>query len=183
MVIENHAKNKMYIFFIFIALYFILIRYLIFIPQYFFSKFSVAIKMESEGPTISTFSDSKHVSDILKILHGQRPIAKLCDVILKVSGKIIYAHSNVLCAASPYFDALFCGGQDLPRAFSQKTPQIIEIHIDGDEKDGYVDAVQRVVDFMYTSSIDIYWEILSQVMEIAKIMQMENILGRYSDLY
>lgn len=135
--------------------------------------------MDSEGTRTSTFEDSEHISSILKILHNQRPHAKLCDVILKVSGETIYAHSNVLCAASPYFDALFCGGQDMPRAFSQKSPQIIEIHIDGDEKDGYIEAVQKIVDFMYTSVIVITPAVLSQIVEIAKIMQMENILGWY----
>ena len=135
--------------------------------------------MESADSRYSAFEDSKHVSSILNILQSQRPFAKLCDVILKVSGEIIFAHSNVLCAASPYFDALFCGGQDLPRAFSQKTPQIIEIHIDGDEKNGYIDAVQKVVDFMYTSVIEISDDSLSPIIEIAKIMQMETVLGLY----
>lgn len=133
--------------------------------------------MESDGTVTSVFEDSKHISSVLKILHSMRPYSKLCDVILKVSGEAIYAHSNVLCAASPYFDALFCGGQDMPRAFSQKSPQIIEIHIDGDEKAGYIEAVRRIVDFMYTSVIEISLPFLSQIVEIAKIMQMENILG------
>ncbi|XP_045192298.2 zinc finger and BTB domain-containing protein 24-like [Mercenaria mercenaria] len=137
--------------------------------------------MESNESLQGHFQDCKLVSSILEALNDQRLSSKLCDVILKISDEQIYAHSNVLASASPYFDSLF-SGQDLPRAFSQKTPQIIEIHIDGPSDPGYILAVQKVVDFMYTSHIQLDDGVLIQVLEIARIMQMASIID-FCDLY
>ncbi|XP_067652357.1 myoneurin-like [Haliotis asinina] len=118
--------------------------------------------------------DKHRLEGILKALHDQRTASRFCDVLLRVCGEEIFAHSNVLAAASPYFGSFLGQGQDLPRAFSQKTPQVIEIHIDGSDGDsGYGEAVRKVVDFMYTSNICLNLRILTQVLEISKIMQME----------
>ncbi|OWF37938.1 zinc finger protein-like [Mizuhopecten yessoensis] len=139
--------------------------------------------MASEGDRKASFGDENQLSSILSELNAQRNVSRFCDVILKVCGDQIFAHSNVLAAASPYFASFLGLGQDLPRAFSQKTPQIIEIHIDGSEGDsGYGDAVHRVVDYMYTSNIQLNYNVLTPVLEIAKIMQMSKIL-EFCDLF
>ncbi|XP_069113996.1 GDNF-inducible zinc finger protein 1-like [Argopecten irradians] len=131
----------------------------------------------------ASFGDENQLSAILNELNAQRNISRFCDVILKVSGDQIFAHSNVLAAASPYFASFLGLGQDSPRAFSQKNPQIIEIHIDGSDGDsGYGDAVHRVVDFMYTSNISLNYSVLTPVLEIAKIMQMSKIM-EFCDLF
>lgn len=125
----------------------------------------------------ANFHDSQSVSSILNILHEQRNTCRFCDVILRVCDEEIYAHSNVLAATSPYFGLILGQGQDLPRAFSQMAPQIIDIRIDGSQGDcGYGEAVGKVVDYMYTRSIKLSSAILIPVMEIAKIMQMDQIL-------
>ena len=134
--------------------------------------------MESEDRNFVNYKDRKQIFSILEELNKQRLSTKLCDVILRISGVEIYAHSNVLAAASPYFDTLF-GGHELPRVFSQKSPQIVEIIIAGPVDPGYGEAVQKVVDFMYTSQIHLRDTILTQVTEIAKIMQMGTIIGIY----
>lgn len=125
---------------------------------------------------LGQFQDSKQVFSVLEALNKQRLSSKLCDVILKIADDQIFAHSNILASASPYFDSLF-SGQDLPRAFSQKTPQIIEIHIDGPTDPAYKIAVHKVVDYMYTSHILLDDDVLTQVLEISRIMQMDNIIG------
>ncbi|XP_033755409.1 GDNF-inducible zinc finger protein 1-like [Pecten maximus] len=131
----------------------------------------------------ASFGDENQLQAILVELNSQRNISRFCDVILKVCGDQIFAHSNVLAAASPYFASFLGLGQDSPRAFSQKNPQIIEIHIDGSDGDsGYGDAVHRVVDFMYTSNIHLNYNVLTPVLEIAKIMQMNKIL-EFCDLF
>ncbi|KAK3579167.1 hypothetical protein CHS0354_022702 [Potamilus streckersoni] len=133
--------------------------------------------MASSIARVATFFDNNQVSRVLKKLHEQRSLFQFCDVILRVCSVQIFAHSNVLAAASPYFASLFGHNHELPRAFSQKMPQIIEIHIDGNEGDGgYSEAVRKVVDFMYTSSIELSFTTLTQVMEIARIMQMTKIM-------
>lgn len=139
--------------------------------------------MASDVERNAVFEHENLISSILDHLNEQRIASRFCDVILRVCGEQIFAHSNVLAAASPYFGSFLGQGQDLPRAFSQKTPQIIEIHIDGSEGDsGYGDAVRKVVDFMYTSKIELAYGILTQVMEIAKIMQMDMII-EYCDRF
>lgn len=133
--------------------------------------------MEATETSVRCFKDCKQILTVLEALNHQRLSSKLCDVILKISDEQIYAHSNILAAASPYFDSLF-GSHDLPRAFSQKLPQIIEIHIDGPADPTYKKAVQKVVDFMYTSRIELDPGIVIQVLEIARIMEMTNIIGK-----
>ncbi|KAL4235324.1 hypothetical protein ACF0H5_006959 [Mactra antiquata] len=137
--------------------------------------------MASKEETIGEFRDSNLIFSVLEALNKQRDSSKLCDVILKISDVQIYAHSNVLASASPYFNKFFCD-QELPRAFSEKCPQIIEIQIDGQNDAGYANAVNKVVDFMYTSYIKLDVDCLSHVLEIAQIMQMNNVIG-FCDLF
>lgn len=123
------------------------------------------------------FTDQNHSISVLEQLNEHRMSYRFCDVILRVGKDEVYAHSNVLAAASPYFGTFLGHGQDHPRAFSQKTPQIIEIHIDGSgDNVGYADAVSLIVDYMYSSKLQLESKFLVQVIEIAKIMQMNNIL-------
>lgn len=124
------------------------------------------------------FVDEKHISNVMKNLYDQRKKSRFCDIVFKVCGEEIFAHSNVLAAASPYFASFLGMGQGLPRAFFQKAPQIIEIHIDGASKSNtaYGMAVRKVIDFMYTSVIELSFTVLSHVVEIAKIMQMDRVL-------
>ena len=134
--------------------------------------------MASIGRPTGRFQDIELEKNILLALNEQRSSSRFCDVILRVSGEQIYAHSNVLAAASPYFGSFLGQGEDVPRAFSQKNPQIIEILIDGTTDDhGYGDAVGRVVDFMYTNTIELSAQIQTQVLEIARIMQMKKIIN------
>ena len=132
--------------------------------------------MASDSRQTREFVDQKLISSMISALNNQRLCSKLCDVVVRISGHELYAHSNVLAASSPYFDNLF-SGPETPRSFSQKSPQIIEIHIDGGKDTGYGEAVQRVVEFMYTARIRIDVVLLPQITEIAKIMQMENVTG------
>ncbi|XP_041375861.1 zinc finger protein 235-like [Gigantopelta aegis] len=134
--------------------------------------------MASIGRPTGRFQDVELEKNILLALNEQRNSSRFCDVVLRVSGEQIYAHSNVLAAASPYFGSFLGQGEDIPRAFSQKNPQIIEILIDGSgDEHTYGEAVGRVVDFMYTSTIELTAQILTQVLEIAKIMQMKKIIN------
>ncbi|KAK3754080.1 hypothetical protein RRG08_024157 [Elysia crispata] len=131
---------------------------------------------QSSTPT-GLFYDPKIIKRTLLALNEQRDMSQFCDVILKVCDTQIFAHSNVLAAASPYFGSFLGTGTDFPRFFSQKVPQIIEIHIDTkDGDDGYGEAVRKVIEYMYTSQITLTSSLISQIVEISKIMQMEALL-------
>ncbi len=130
----------------------------------------------------SSFCDKNQNNAIVKALYNQKGPATFCDVIMKVCGRDIYAHSNVLAAASPYFSAFL--SQDLPRQFSQRSPQVIEIQIDGSEPNMlYEEAVASVIDFIYTGKMTVRTSNVSQISEIARIMQMENIVKFCEDFY
>ncbi|GAB1603300.1 zinc finger protein 502-like [Argonauta hians] len=141
--------------------------------------------MASKEEPVVEFIDKNMKNSIMTKLQEQRKVSRFCDIIFKVCDEEIFAHSNVLAAASPYFASFLGTGQDLPRVFSQNTPQIIEIHIDGASScnnSGYGVAVRKVVDFMYTSIIELSLGVLAQVVEIAKILQMDGVL-EYCDRF
>ena len=125
----------------------------------------------------SVFRDTDQNSRLLSILNEQRATSRFCDVVLKVREDHIFAHSNVLAAASPYFGSFLGLGPDSPRAFCEKSPQVIEIQIDGaDAGSGYGNAVRHVVEYMYTCSLELNSVIISQIAEIARIMQIQRVL-------
>ena len=70
----------------------------------------------------SSFCDKQQNDAIIRALFQQKDTATFCDVIMKVCGRDIYAHSSILAAASPYFNTFL--RQDLPRQFSQRSPQV-----------------------------------------------------------
>ena len=70
----------------------------------------------------SSFTDKQQNDAILAELYNQKMNSMFCDVIMKVCGQEIHAHSAVLAAASPYFSTFL--SQDLPRQFSQRSPQV-----------------------------------------------------------
>jgi len=127
------------------------------------------------------FQDKEQNNLIINALYEQKKSYINCDVVMKVCGKDIQAHSNVLAAASPYFNAFL--SQDLPRQFSQRNPQVIEIQIDGSEPNMfYEEAVSNVIDFIYTGRLKIASSNVSQINEIAKIMQMTSIV-RFCEMF
>lgn len=126
----------------------------------------------------SRFVDNSHFSKILQKLNEQRLSSKFCDVILKVCDTSVLVHSNILASASPYFHTFLGQGEDDPRAFSQNTPQVIEIHIEGDgDESSYGEAVQLVVDYMYTGEATVSLDIINHVTEIAKIMSLQKLIS------
>jgi len=132
-------------------------------------------KMASALEREFLFCDKAQNDLIVSALYELKQSSTFCDVIMKVCGQEIFAHSNVLAAASPYLNSFL--SQDLPRQFSQRSPQIIEIQIDGSEPSFlYVEAVTAVVDFIYTGKIVMKQSSVSQVYEIGRIMQMDSVV-------
>lgn len=118
------------------------------------------------GERESSFCNRSQSDNLLSAIFRQKQQRKFCDVLIKVCGREIGAHSNVLAAVSPYFAAFF--GQDLPRCFSQKCPQLIEIQIDGFTGSDavYETAVDSVITYAYTGVIWVSDSSVTQVLEI-----------------
>ena len=128
----------------------------------------------------ATFSDKSKQRSFADIFFNQKQSCLFCDVILKVCSKEIYAHSNVLAASSTYFENFL--SQDLPRLFSQRSPQIIEIQIDGNEPNKfYEEAVETVINYIYTGNITVKEYNVAQIYEISKIMDIISVINFCED--
>ena len=99
------------------------------------------------------FQQENLASTILESLARQRDNSTFCDVILKVYDRQVKAHSNILAAASPYFQVLLT--QPGQGEFSQYSPQTIEIRIEGStfERSLFENALEGVIQFIYTGKI------------------------------
>jgi len=126
----------------------------------------------------TSFFDRRHGDVVIDALRGQRHSAgSFCDVTLNVRGRAIAAHAAVLAAVSPYFAEFF--GSDLPRAYSQRCPQMIDIVVDGMDAANTVvlaDAVEAVVEFIYSGYLRVNQTILARVAEIGQILSLSAFL-------
>jgi len=140
----------------------------------------------------TSFFDRRHGDVVIDALRSQRHSVSgaggtFCDVTLNVRGRTVDAHAAVLAAVSPYFAEFF--GSDLPRAYSQRCPQMIDIVVDGGGTDAdgtalLADAVEAVVEFIYSGYLRVNQTILARVAEIGEGCSLWNIsalsLGLFS---
>ncbi|XP_068598767.1 zinc finger and BTB domain-containing protein 49 [Brachionichthys hirsutus] len=105
---------------------------------------------------------SSHSSYLLQQLQEQRIQGLLCDCMLVVKGVCFKAHKNVLAAFSSYFRSLF---QNFP---SQKN-EVFNLVIQD------VSGIGQILDYMYTSHLDINQENVQALLDIAQCLQVPNI--------
>lgn len=122
----------------------------------------------------ASFCDKSQREHLLETIFVQYEQKLFCDVIIKVGSKEYNVHANILAAASPYFSTFLL--QDVPRSFCQKTPQIIEIQIDSSTQESlYEDAVDSILRFIYSGVLTVNDSNVTQINELARIMQIEGI--------
>lgn len=63
----------------------------------------------SSSPARLGYTSDKHPRHILDTVNVLRKHRELCDVVLIVGAKKIFAHRVILSACSPYFHAMFTG--------------------------------------------------------------------------
>ncbi|TMS18906.1 Zinc finger and BTB domain-containing protein 49 [Larimichthys crocea] len=105
---------------------------------------------------------SSHSSYLLQQLQEQRIQGLLCDCMLVVKGVCFKAHKNVLAAFSSYFRSLF---QNSP---SQKN-EVFNLVIQD------VSGIGQILDYMYTSHLDINQDNVQALLDIAQCLQVPNI--------
>ncbi|XP_061584288.1 zinc finger and BTB domain-containing protein 49 [Cololabis saira] len=105
---------------------------------------------------------SSHSSYLLQQLQEQRIQGLLCDCMLVVKGVCFKAHKNVLAAFSSYFRSLF---QNSP---SQKS-DVFNLVIQD------VSGIGQILDYMYTSHLDINQENVQALLDIAQSLQVPNV--------
>ncbi|XP_034291853.1 zinc finger and BTB domain-containing protein 49 [Pantherophis guttatus] len=107
---------------------------------------------------------ANHSCHLLQQLHNQRIQGLLCDCMLVVKGVSFKAHKNVLAAFSQYFRTLF---QNSP---SQKNDVF---HLDIKN----VGGIGQILDYMYTSHLDLNQDNIQNLLDIAQCLQVQNILN------
>ncbi|XP_007895512.2 zinc finger and BTB domain-containing protein 49 [Callorhinchus milii] len=107
---------------------------------------------------------ANHSCHLLQQLHEQRIQGFLCDCLLVVKGVCFKAHKNVLAAFSQYFRTLFqnCSGQ---------SRDVFHLDIKN------VGGIGQILDFMYTSHLDLNHENVQAMLDIAQCLQVPNVLS------
>ena len=95
------------------------------------------------SPARLPYTSDKHPRHTLEAINVLRKHRELCDVVLIVGQRKIFAHRVILSACSPYFHAMFTG----ELAESRQTEVTIR---DIDEN-----AMELLIDFCYTSAITV----------------------------
>ncbi|XP_037685318.1 zinc finger and BTB domain-containing protein 49 isoform X2 [Choloepus didactylus] len=105
-----------------------------------------------------------HSCHLLQQLHEQRIQGLLCDCMLVVKGVCFKAHKNVLAAFSQYFRSLF------QNSSGQKNDVF---HLDIKN----VSGIGQILDFMYTSHLELTQDNIQVMLDIAHCLQVQNVLN------
>ncbi|XP_055617832.1 kelch-like ECH-associated protein 1B isoform X2 [Toxorhynchites rutilus septentrionalis] len=111
-----------------------------------------------------TYFMSNYAKELLKMMFMMRSHHMLTDVTLEVEQETFKAHKVVLCAASPYFKAMFTGGL--------KECEMSRIKLQG----VCPTAVARILFYMYTGHIRVTEVTVCQLLPAATIFQVPNVI-------
>ncbi|XP_061908229.1 zinc finger and BTB domain-containing protein 17 [Entelurus aequoreus] len=104
-----------------------------------------------------------HSGKVLEQLNHQRKQGLLCDCTFVVDGVDFKAHKSVLAACSVYFRTLFLDQKDV-------------VHLDISNAAG----LGQILEFMYTSKLNLNPENVEDVMAVANFLQMQEIINACS---
>ncbi|XP_034397955.1 kelch-like protein 22 isoform X3 [Cyclopterus lumpus] len=119
----------------------------------------------SGRPSRQTFKSSAHFRSLLDGLLVLRQSGILFDVVLLVEGRPIQAHRILLAASCDYFRGMFAGGL--------RETQQMEIPIHGVS---YM-AMKKILDYIYTSEIELDLECVQEVLIAATLVQLEIVIS------
>ena len=128
-------------------------------------KHNISIKSPSYNllSQILTLRSDKHARSTLTELNLIRKHHELCDVVITVGARKIFAHKVILAACSPYFRAMFTG------AMSESSQTEVTIR-DVDEA-----AMDILIDFCYTSNIVVEENNVQTLLPAACLLQLAEI--------
>jgi len=121
------------------------------------------ITERSPSPACLAYTSEKHPRGTLAEINLLRSHRELCDVVLNVGVRKIFAHRVILSACSPYFRAMFTG----ELAESRQTEVTIR---DIDEH-----AMELLIDFCYTSYILVEETNVQTLLPAACLLQLQEI--------
>lgn len=107
----------------------------------------------------------KNLNHPMKLIEGMNNLrigGLLCDVTLVADSHEIPAHKMILAACSPYFYAMFTG-------FTERDRDRVVIH------DVEPEALSILVDYVYTSQVDVTEENVQILLPAANLMQLNDV--------
>ena len=116
-----------------------------------------------------TYSSPAHASVLVQELARMREVGSLCDVTLCVGDRRLSAHKLVLSAVSPFFSAMFSSGM------RESESGVVEL------RDIEPSAVKDLVDFTYTSRIELSYTRALQLTPAADMLQFSEVKQACSD--
>ncbi|XP_036000451.1 kelch-like protein 22 isoform X2 [Fundulus heteroclitus] len=119
----------------------------------------------SGRPDRQMFKCWTHFPSLMEGMHGLRQSGTLFDVALLVEGRPIPAHRILLAASCDYFRGMFAGGL--------RETQQNEIPIHGVSHT----AMNKILDYIYTSEIELDLENVQEVLIAATLLQLEDVIG------
>ncbi|XP_014305378.1 zinc finger and BTB domain-containing protein 49 isoform X3 [Myotis lucifugus] len=111
-----------------------------------------------------------HSCHLLQQLHEQRIQGLLCDCMLVVNGVCFKAHKNVLAAFSQYFRHL-CFVRSLFQNSPGQKSDVFHLDIKN------VSGIGQILDFMYTSHLDLNQDNVQVMLDTAQCLQVQNVLS------
>ena len=147
-----------------------ILKYEVVIPPQLAAEEPQASEKQEDAGHVSSFTAEGHSTRLLSKMASLREEGHhLCDVVLQIGSKKLYAHRVVLSACSNYFCAMFTNSM-------MESRQEIVTLTDLDET-----AVEKLVEFAYTSNIDIDEDNVQPLLKAASILQLPEVTGAYSD--
>lgn len=115
------------------------------------------------SPARLSHISEKHPKVTLSELNMLRRHRELCDVVLNVGGRKIFAHRVILSACSPYFRAMFTGELEESRQTEVTIRDIDE------------NAMELLIDFCYTAHIIVEESNVQTLLPAACLLQLAEI--------
>ncbi|XP_020486764.1 kelch-like protein 22 isoform X2 [Labrus bergylta] len=134
-------------------------------PKHQYSAMAEDGEQSPGRPGRQVYRSPAHFRSLLDGLLALRQGGILFDVVLLVEGRPIQAHRILLAASCDYFRGMFAGGL---RESQQK-----EIPIHGVS---YI-AMKKILDYIYTSQIELDLECVQEVLIAATLVQLEIVIG------
>ena len=126
-----------------------------------------AIIGEDRSFNYSNFLNYKsciHSDMVLSAFNNMRKSGELCDVTLVVNNKEFHCHRALLSANSQYFGAMFSG------SMSERHQKKVILYDVSDV------AMEHIIDFFYTSSVNITMDNVVHILPGARMFQVDRIV-------
>ena len=132
-----------------------------------------AVEAEKRAASpLTYYQNTSKYGDTMKVLNNQREKGRHCDVIFCFEKEEIYAHSCVLAVNSPYFD------MQLEKEYSESSVKRMRT-LTFPTTD--IQIAEYLIHYMYTSSLGISNEIVEELVRVADILGMADVLQYCSE--